>query len=138
MERRSSPRNKYFGPKPVDEGSVYTVEIEGIGAKGDGVGRVKGFVVIVPGVSKGDKVDVKITAVRGKVAFGEKVSGDAAKAGKKPKGETEEESEVEESKENEETEGSETAEDENLEGEEEPEEEDEGLEEDSEEEIEEK
>jgi len=64
-----------FGTKPENEGDVYNIEIEGIGTKGDGIGRVKGFVVIVPGVAKGDKVDVKITAVRGKVAFGEKASG---------------------------------------------------------------
>lgn len=66
--RRSGSR---FGQIPVKEGDEYDVEIEGIGEKGDGIAKVQGYVIIVPNVSKGDKVKVRINAVRGKVSFGE-------------------------------------------------------------------
>jgi len=66
-------KGSFGGPKPVEEGQEYDIKIEGIGSKGDGIGRVQGFVVIVPGVKEGDTVKVKVNAVRGKVAFGEKV-----------------------------------------------------------------
>jgi len=68
-----------FGAIPVKEGDIYDVEIEGIGEKGDGIARVNNYVIIVPNVQKGDKVKVKINAVRGKVSFGE-VIGDSEEA----------------------------------------------------------
>ena len=58
---------------PVKEGQEYDVTIEGIGEKGDGIAKIEGFVIIVPGTQKGQKVKVKINAVRGKVSFGEVV-----------------------------------------------------------------
>src|SRR3989338_5215367 len=58
---------------PVKEGQEYDVTIEGIGEKGDGIAKIEGFVIIVPGTQKGQKVKVKINAVRGKVFFGEVV-----------------------------------------------------------------
>ena len=70
------------GPIPVKEGDTYDVEIEGIGEKGDGIAKVQGYVIIVPGVKKGDKVKVRINAVRGKVSFGE-VVGDASASSEK-------------------------------------------------------
>lgn len=75
-ERR--PSRKSFGPIPVKEGDTYDVEIEGIGDKGDGIAKVQGYVIVVPNVKKGDRVKVKINAVRGKVSFGE-VVGEAEK-----------------------------------------------------------
>ena len=44
-----------------------------MGDKGDGVARVQGFVVFVPGVSKGDWVKIKIKKVLSNVAFADKV-----------------------------------------------------------------
>lgn len=55
---------------PINEGDVCTGLIESVGEKGDGVLRVKGFVVFVPNVKKGDYVKVKITKVLPKVSFG--------------------------------------------------------------------
>lgn len=66
--KRTSSR---LGQIPVQEGQIYDVEIEGIGEKGDGIAKVQGYVIIVPNVKKGDKVKVKVNAVRGKVSFGE-------------------------------------------------------------------
>lgn len=65
MKRRS------FGPVPVKEGDVYDVTIEGIGEKGDGIAKVQGFVIVVPKTQQGQRVKVRVTAVRGKVSFGE-------------------------------------------------------------------
>ncbi len=64
---------------PVEEGKTYSIKIEGLGKEGDGIGRVSGFVVIVPGAKQGQTVNVRITKVARKVAFGE-VAGDAAPA----------------------------------------------------------
>ncbi len=55
---------------PIHEGDECTGLIESVGEKGDGVLRVKGFVVFVPNVKKGDYVKVKITKVLPKVSFG--------------------------------------------------------------------
>ncbi|MBI2668685.1 TRAM domain-containing protein [Candidatus Woesearchaeota archaeon] len=56
---------------PVKVGETYEVAIESIGGKGDGVARVKGFVLFVPGVQKGDYVKVRITKVLPSVGFAE-------------------------------------------------------------------
>ncbi len=65
--------NQGYGEKPVKEGETYDVAIEGIGTKGDGIGKIQGFVLVIPGAKKGDNVKVKVNAVRGKVAFAEVV-----------------------------------------------------------------
>tara|TARA_Y100000034_G_C6850177_1_gene385635 strand:+ start:495 stop:818 length:324 start_codon:yes stop_codon:yes gene_type:complete len=54
---------------PVKEGEEYEVEITSVGEKGDGIARVKGFVLFVPGVKKKDFVKIKITKVLAKVGF---------------------------------------------------------------------
>lgn len=58
---------------PVKEGETYTVKIESIGREGDGIAKVEGFVVFIPGVGVGEELDVKINKVTRRVAFGEKV-----------------------------------------------------------------
>ena len=58
---------------PVKVGEEVTGRIDSVGEKGDGVMRVKGFVVFVPNVQKNDYVKVKITKVLPKVSFGELV-----------------------------------------------------------------
>lgn len=54
---------------PVKEGEEYNIKIEAVGSKGDGLGKVEGFIIIVPNTKIGEKVRVKINAVRRKVAF---------------------------------------------------------------------
>ena len=57
---------------PVEDGETRIVDIEGIGDQGDGITRVeRGFVVIVPGTDKGDRVRIQINQVRENVAFAE-------------------------------------------------------------------
>jgi predicted RNA-binding protein with TRAM domain len=56
---------------PLTIGDVCTGYISSVGEKGDGILRIKGFVVFVPGVDAGDFVKVKIVKVLPKVSFGE-------------------------------------------------------------------
>jgi len=56
---------------PVRVGEEYEVSIEAVGGKGDGIAKVKGFVLFVPGVKKGDYVKVRITKVLQNVGFAE-------------------------------------------------------------------
>lgn len=56
---------------PVKVGDEVEVKIEGVGGKGDGIAKVNGFVIFVPGTKQGDTVKVKITKVFRKVGFGE-------------------------------------------------------------------
>jgi len=60
-------------PKPVKTGEEYDVEISEVGSRGDGIARVKNFVVFVAGAKQGEKVRIKITDVRDRFATGEKV-----------------------------------------------------------------
>lgn len=63
-------KNKFDGmPIPVMEGDVKEVTIESIGEKGDGIAKIKGFVIVVPKATRGEKVWIKITAIRGRVGF---------------------------------------------------------------------
>ncbi len=67
---------------PVRVGEEVDVKIEAVGEKGDGIARVKGFVLFVPGVKEGDEVKIKITRVLRKVGFAEVVGeGSAPKEG---------------------------------------------------------
>ena len=81
--------------KPVKEGETYDVEIKEVGSKGDGIARVKNFVIFVPGVKEGDKCKIKITQVSRKFAIAEKVEGEVSE---EPKEEVSEEPEVAEEK----------------------------------------
>ena len=83
--------------KPVKEGDVIDITIEGIGAKGDGIGKVDNFVVIVPGAKEGETVKVRITRVLRKMAFAELADGDGGEApAEEPAEETHEEEAAEE------------------------------------------
>lgn len=64
-------RNRDGPFRPVRVGEIVNVEVEGVGEKGDGICRKKGFVIFVPNTKKGDKVKVKVTKVFQKVGFGE-------------------------------------------------------------------
>ncbi|MDP3065747.1 MAG: TRAM domain-containing protein [Methanobacteriaceae archaeon] len=58
---------------PIAEGEEYEVKIEDLGKEGDGITHVDGFVVFIPDTKVGDEVKVKITSVRRRFAFAEKV-----------------------------------------------------------------
>lgn len=58
---------------PIEEGKTYDVEIEDLGKQGDGIAKIDGFVVFIPGAEKGEKCNVKVTRVLGSCGFAEKV-----------------------------------------------------------------
>src|SRR2546425_6916061 len=93
--RSSSFHERVDIPKPVKVGEEYDVEINEVGSKGDGIARVKNFVVFVADVKKGEKAHIKIKEVRNRFAIGEnmkhhKKEGKEGKKGKREEGETEE------------------------------------------------
>jgi len=57
--------------KPVSEGDIVEVEIDDLGSKGDGIARVEGFVVFVPGAEVDQTYEVEVTSVGNKFAFAE-------------------------------------------------------------------
>ena len=65
-------------PKPVNAGEEYDVEISEVGTRGDGIARIKNFVVFIADAKKGEKAHIKIKEVRDKFAIGEK-TGEAGK-----------------------------------------------------------
>lgn len=71
------PRGDRFGGRsnfvPVNVGDEIDVKIEAVGEKGDGVAKVKGFVLFVPNVKEGDLVRVRVTKVLRKVGFAESI-----------------------------------------------------------------
>jgi len=54
---------------PVSQGGVHDVTIEGIAREGDGIARIQGFVIFVPGTKVGDHVTIKIERVLRKFAI---------------------------------------------------------------------
>lgn len=58
---------------PVKVGDEVTLKIESIGEKGDGIAKIKGFIIFIPGVKEGQELKVKITRVLNKCGFGEVV-----------------------------------------------------------------
>ena len=71
FRRFGGPRSDI--PKPVNVGEEYDVEISEVGTRGDGIARIKNFVVFVADAKKGEKTRVKIKEVRDRFAIGEKV-----------------------------------------------------------------
>ena len=54
---------------PIEEGEVYDVTIQDIARQGDGIARIEGFVIFVPGTKVGDEVRIKVERVLPKFAF---------------------------------------------------------------------
>lgn len=77
---------------PVEVGDEVDVQIDAVGEKGDGIAKVQGFVLFVPGVKQGQTVKVKITKVLRRVGFAEVVGKsegaepEAEEAEKEPEG----------------------------------------------------
>ena len=67
---------------PIKVGDVVEVTIDAVGEKGDGLAKISGFVLFIPGVKQGEKHTVKVTRVLRSVGFAEVVTGEAAS--KKP------------------------------------------------------
>jgi predicted RNA-binding protein with TRAM domain len=51
------------GPKPVEVGKEYEVEITELSRRGDGVAKIGGFIIFVKNSKVGQKVKIKIDSV---------------------------------------------------------------------------
>jgi predicted RNA-binding protein with TRAM domain len=60
-----------FGPKPVETGKEYDVQITETSRKGDGIARVQGFVIFVKDGKVGQNTKVKVTNVGARFATAE-------------------------------------------------------------------
>jgi 23S rRNA (uridine2552-2'-O)-methyltransferase len=77
--RKESAETYIVGKKlicgPVKIGDVYELQIEFLGRSGDGIALINGFTVFVKGAKLGEKVRVKIDAVKHNFAFGKSMDG---------------------------------------------------------------
>lgn len=58
---------------PVTEGDVETVTITDIGEEGDGIAKIEGYTLFVPGVEKGEEVVVEVVDRKQRYGFAERV-----------------------------------------------------------------
>jgi predicted RNA-binding protein with TRAM domain len=71
-------RSDNFGPKPVETGKEYDVQITEISRKGDGIARIQGFVIFVKDGKVGQNAKIKISQIGPRFATAELVNGSAA------------------------------------------------------------
>jgi predicted RNA-binding protein with TRAM domain len=57
--------------KPVEVGKEYNVSISDTSRRGEGIARIDGFVVFVPGTKQGQNVRIKVTQVSERFASGQ-------------------------------------------------------------------
>ena len=78
---RENPRMSYegrdnsFGPKPVDAGKEYDVQITEISRKGDGIARIQGFVIFVKDGKVGQNAKIRISQLGPRFATAEIIDG---------------------------------------------------------------
>ena len=63
-----------FGPKPVEAGKEYNVQITETSRKGDGIARIQGFVIFVKDGKVGQQAKIKIINVGERFATAEAVT----------------------------------------------------------------
>ena len=54
----------------IDKNSEYILKIDSMGYRGEGIGKINGFTVFVPGALQGEKTRVKVVKVNKNFAFG--------------------------------------------------------------------
>jgi predicted RNA-binding protein with TRAM domain len=66
--------------KPVEVGKEYNVTISDTSRRGEGIARIEGFVVFVPGAKQGQNVRIRVTQVSERFASGHVVQSATAGA----------------------------------------------------------
>jgi predicted RNA-binding protein with TRAM domain len=67
-------RGGMFGSKkPVEVGKEYNVTISEISRRGDGIAKIDGFVIFVPGTKQGQSTRISVTQVGERFASGQVV-----------------------------------------------------------------
>lgn len=62
-DRRREGNRSGFKQKLVEVGNEYDVTISETGKRGDGIARIDGLIIFVPGTSVGQQVRIRITQV---------------------------------------------------------------------------
>ena len=75
-----------MGPKPVEVGKEYDVEVTELSRRGDGVAKVQGFVIFVQGAKVGQKVKIKVDRVGPRFASATVVTGGATQTSSESSG----------------------------------------------------
>lgn len=73
-------RRDSFGPKPVEQGKEYDVQITEISRKGDGIARIQGFVIFVKEGKVGQNAKIRVTQIGPRFATAEVVNSAAETA----------------------------------------------------------
>ncbi|WP_338726755.1 23S rRNA (uridine(2552)-2'-O)-methyltransferase [Haladaptatus sp. DJG-WS-42] len=64
---------KGFLTSPVREGDRVEVTIQSVGKEGDGVAKLEGYTLFVPGTEEGETVEVKVTDIKPRFGFAERI-----------------------------------------------------------------
>lgn len=64
-------QSNFGGPKPVEIGKEYDVQVTERSDRGDGIARIQGFVVFIKNGKVGDNVKVKVNSVGSRFAIAE-------------------------------------------------------------------
>jgi len=67
----------FFKEKPVKVGEEIDVTVSEVSRRGDGVARVQGFVIFIPGAKQGMQVKIRIKEIRPNFATAELIEGAA-------------------------------------------------------------
>ncbi|MEM0449527.1 MAG: TRAM domain-containing protein [Methanomassiliicoccales archaeon] len=57
----------------IEEGKEYHVTVVDVGKQGDGIARINGLIIFVPGGKPGDEIDIRIIKLGRRCAFAEKI-----------------------------------------------------------------
>jgi predicted RNA-binding protein with TRAM domain len=71
-------RSDNLGPKPVETGKEYEVQITEISRKGDGIARIQGFVIFVKEGKVGQNAKIRVVQVGNRFAIAEIVDGSSS------------------------------------------------------------
>ena len=74
MSYKGFKTNDMFGPKPVEVGKEYDVQITELSRKGDGIARIQRFVIFVKNGKVGQNTKIKIIQVGNRFATAEIVN----------------------------------------------------------------
>jgi len=66
--------------KPVEVGKEYNVTISDTSKRGEGIAKIDGFVIFVPGTKMGQSTRIRVTRVSERFASGEVVEGSSTSA----------------------------------------------------------
>ena len=58
---------------PVRAGDTVEVDVEDVGREGDGIAKVEGYTLFVPGAEQGETLEVRVTDVKPRFGFAERV-----------------------------------------------------------------